>query len=100
MGEGGLFFCHIYDKISKTGGLNPPPYVISRMAGREKKNGAFLPISDMRVQKRPSKFFETKNIFFGGRSKFLAWSKTGFYLLKWDFSCPKLAKMSQKDEKW
>ena len=68
-----FFAIYIYDKISKTGGLNPPPYVISRVAGREKKIGAFLPISDMPVQKRPSNFFETKNIFiFGASSKF--WS--------------------------
>ena len=32
-------------------------------------------------------------------SKFWLWSKTGFYLVKWDFGGPKLAKMGQKDEK-
>ena len=64
------------------GGLNPPPpFVISRMAGREKFLGAFLPISDMPVQKRPSKFFETKNIFiFGADPNFGRSQKRGFTL--------------------
>ena len=54
------------------------------MAGREKKIGAFLPISDMRVQ-RPSIFFETKNIFiFGAGPNFGRGQKRGFTLV-WRF---------------
>ena len=75
-------YIYIYmTKFQKQGGLNPPPYVISRMAGREKKNGAFLPISDMPVQKRPSNFFETKTIFiFEAGPNFGRGQKWGFTL--------------------
>ena len=68
-------------KFQTHGGLNPPPYVISRLGGREKKIGAFVPISDMPVQKRPSIFFETKNIFiFGAGPNFGRSQKRGFTL--------------------
>ena len=68
-------------KFQKQGVKPAPPHVISRMAGREKKIGAFLPISDMPVQKRPSKIFETKNIFiFGAGPNFGRSQKRGFAL--------------------
>ena len=56
-------YTNIWQNFKNRGVKPAPPHVILRMVGREQKIGAFLPISDMRVQKRPLKFFETKNIF-------------------------------------
>ena len=66
------------------GGIKPAPHAISKVAGRgekKKKMGAFVPISDMRIQKRPSNFFETKNIFiWWARPNFGRGQKRGFTL--------------------
>ena len=67
----------IYDKNSKTGGVNPAP-LCDLKDGRPRKNfWAFLPISDMPVQKRPLKFFESKIFLFLGQVQILVVVKNG-----------------------
>ena len=63
------------------GGLNPPPYVISRVTGREKfLRGVFTYFGYAR-SKKAHHFFETKNIFiFGAGPNFGRGQKRGVTL--------------------
>ena len=54
--------------------------------------GAFLPISDMLVQKLPSKFFETKNNFLFGAGPNFGSGVGAFSPKKWSKRGPKRVK--------
>ena len=75
------------------GGLNPPPYVISRMTGREKK-GRFYLFRICPFKNGPRFFLKQKIFLFLGQVQILVVVKNGGLHCKWDFGCPKLAQMS------
>ena len=93
---------YIYDKISKIeGGIKPAHYVLSRVVGQENfLRGDFTYFGYARSKTAPDFFLKRKIFLFLGQVQILVVVKNGVLpFVKWDFDCPKLTKMGQKDEK-